>query len=340
MKNMTLKALAELVGGQLFGDPNRIIKGVNPQGTSEEDKLCCINNAEAAKVVSSPQVLCVLTTREEWLEGHCGVLVDDFRRSQALVLGYFEEKIHREPGISPMAWVDPSAEVDITAYIGPFSVIEANAKIGKNCVLLAHDYVGEGCEIGEDSFLEPYVCLLSRTKVGKRTVLHPHVTLGADGFGFVPGGPQGVNVKVPQIGYVEIGDDVELGASSCVDRGAIGATVIGQGTKVDNLVQIGHNVCVGSQCLFASQSGIAGSTVIGDGVLMAARSGIGDHRRVGDGVIVTALAGVTKDVEAGAMVSGYPATDHKEYLRFEAALRKVPDMIRRLRKLEQQCEED
>jgi UDP-3-O-[3-hydroxymyristoyl] glucosamine N-acyltransferase len=238
-----------------------------------------------------------------------------------------------EPGIHPSAVVDPAAEIDPTAVIGPACVIQAGAKIGARTVLEAQVFVGRGASIGEDSWLYPLVAVHRRVNVGARCILHSGVVLGADGFGFEPT-PQG-HFKIPQLGGVEIGDDVEIGANSTIDRGRLDPTVVGQGTKIDNLVQLGHGVEVGKHCFLCSQVGISGSTKVGDQVVMAGQAGIAGHIEIGEGAQIGAQSGVAKSVAARTLVTGTPAAEFQKQRRLEALVRRLPQLFERVKILEQ-----
>jgi len=229
--------------------------------------------------------------------------------------------------VAASARVGDGASVGPTAVIGARAVVGAKAVIGPGCVL------GDDVEVGEETILHPHVVIEARCRVGARCILHAGVVLGSDGFGFATVG--GIHRKVPQVGIVVVEDDVELGANVCVDRAALGETRIGRGTKVDNLVQIAHNVTVGEHSLLVSQSGISGSTRLGHHVVMAGQSGAVGHITLGDGTVVTAKTGVTQDTPAGAMVSGFPSRPHKEWLRATANLFTLDELRRRVKKLEE-----
>jgi UDP-3-O-[3-hydroxymyristoyl] glucosamine N-acyltransferase len=237
----------------------------------------------------------------------------------------------REAGIHPTARVGRGAEVGAGATIGPYVVVGDGARIGDGTWLDAHVVVGQGVEIGSDCRLHPGVVLYAGSRLGQRVELHAGVRIGSDGFGYVFRG--GAHQKIPHVGRCIIEDDVEIGANTTIDRGSIDDTVIGAGTKIDNLVHVGHNVRIGRLCLLMAQVGIAGSTRIGDGVIFAGQAGIGGHINIGDGARIAGQAGVFGDVPAGESWSGYPARPHKESLRATAALFKIAGMIRGLEKL-------
>lgn len=237
------------------------------------------------------------------------------------------------PGVHPTAVVDPSAEV-AAASIGPYCVIGAGATVGAGTRLGPHVVIGPEAVVGRDARLHAGVCVRERCRLGDRVILHAHCVVGSDGFGYRPG-PQGL-IKIPQVGIVVVEDDVELGAATCVDRATVGQTVIGRGTKLDNLVQVGHNVVIGPHCAISAQTGISGSCRVGSGVTMGGQVGLADHLVIGDGVRVGAKSGLHRDTPAGSEVFGYPALDAREAFRVASALRKLPDLLRTVARLERQ----
>jgi UDP-3-O-[3-hydroxymyristoyl] glucosamine N-acyltransferase len=235
-------------------------------------------------------------------------------------------------GVHPTAVVAPTAEVAAGAHLGPYVVVGAGARVGAGAVLHAHVVVGDECEIGEAAVLHPHVVLYRGTRIGARSVLHAGTVLGADGFGYAY--DAGVHHKIPQLGHVEIGADVEIGALSAVDRALLGASRVGDGTKIDNLVQVGHNVEIGRAAVLCGQAGIAGSTRLGDGVVLAGQAGVGGHLTIGDGVQVASKSAVYDDVAAGEAVAGIPAQPIGVWRRQQALARRLTDFWRRLRRLE------
>ncbi len=235
-------------------------------------------------------------------------------------------------GIHSTALVADSAEVDPTAHVGPYVVVGERVRVGPRCVLEGGNYVGNDCTLGEDSHLFPRVTLYPRSHLGARVRLHAGVVIGADGFGYVF--DAGRHLKVTQIGSVIIQDDVEIGANSTVDRGALGPTVIGKGTKIDNLVQIAHNVVTGEHCILVSQVGVSGSTTLGNYVTLAGQVGLVGHLKLGDRVTVGGKSGVMHNIPAGESWFGYPAQPDRKAKRMIVARDRVPDLIRRVAELE------
>ena len=238
------------------------------------------------------------------------------------------------PGVHPSACIDPTASVDANATIGPFVTIETGARVDAGCVIGAGSYIGADCSIGADSWFFSRVTLERDTQVGQRVRLHSGVVLGADGFGYEF--DQGRHQKIPQVGYVIVEDDVEIGANSTVDRGRFGPTRIGEGTKIDNLVQVGHNVIIGKHCILCSQVGLSGSTIVGNYVVMGGRVGTAGHLAIGDGAQLAALTAVYSDLEGGKKWGGAPAVPLVTFQRIQALTRRMPDLFKRMNQLESQ----
>lgn len=338
VKSYTLSELAARIGAEVCGSGDRVVTGLSELHESDPAHLSFIDSIKRAETL--PEGVAVVADAANFPEGRDGLKVRSFRTAMGQLLALYEPRYETPAGISPAAFVDAGAEIHSDAFVGPNCTVCAGARVAKGARLIANVYVGPDAEIGEDSVLEPMVVLQRRTKVGARCLIHSCAVLGADGFGIIPGGPDGKNVKIPQIGHVVIADDVEIGAGTCVDRATIAETVIGPGTKMDNQVQVGHNCRLGRNCIIASQSGIAGSTTLQDGVIMGARSGLNGHITLARGTQVAGLGIVMKNTKPGQLLSGHPATDHMEDFRFKAALRRVPDMLKRLKALERKLNQN
>lgn len=240
-------------------------------------------------------------------------------------------------GVHETAVIDPDATIGEDVGIGPFCQVGRGARIGRGTTILCGTFVGEHVTIGEDCLLYPNVTVRERTQIGDRVILQPGAVIGADGFGFAKDGS--THQKVPQIGRVVIEDDVEVGANTCVDRATTGETRVRKGTKIDNLVQVAHNVVLGEDCIIAAQAGISGSTELGRNVVLAGQAGLVGHITLGDGAVVGAQGGVTKSIPAGTTVSGYPAREHSFARRLWAHTAQLPELFRRVRELEKLVEE-
>ena len=262
------------------------------------------------------------------------IRVPNARVAAARVLPLFFPPVAPVPGIHPSAIVAPSAQLDSSVQIGPGCVIGADVKIGARSALLGGNHLGPGCQIGDDVCLYPHVVLYARTQLGHRVAIHAGTVIGSDGYGYVF--DQGRHVKILQVGNVVIGDDVEIGANTAIDRAALGSTVIGAGTKIDNLVHVAHNVVFGQHCLIMGQCGFAGSTTFGDYCVIASQSGVAGHLKIGAQVTVGGKSGVTRDVPDKETMLGYPAVPDKQAKRQWIAIQKLPDLISKMRELEQQ----
>ncbi|MFN7940432.1 MAG: UDP-3-O-(3-hydroxymyristoyl)glucosamine N-acyltransferase [Thermoanaerobaculia bacterium] len=328
----TLGELAARVGGEVVGDPRRIVDGVRTLGDAGERDLALVDgpkNVEAARASRAGSLL---------VERPLAGLERDFlvvakpRRALVDLLDVFHPPLRPPAGIAPSAVVGAGSTVDPSATIGPYAVVGEGCRIGADAVIGAHAVVGAQCVLGAGTVLHPHVVLYDRTELGERVVVHAGTVLGSDGFGYVTDG--GAHVKVPQVGRVVVGDDVEIGALTAIDRATLGATRIGGGTKIDNLVQVGHNVEIGRACVLCGQAGIAGSAKLGDGVVLAGQSGSAGHLEIGAGAQVAAKSAVLQSVGRGERVAGIPAVALSKWRRQQALLQKLGGLMRRLRDLE------
>ncbi len=321
----TLAEIAERIGGQVVGDGSTRITGVAPLRQARRGDITLLwsdkTKFDDDLDVGSPSALVVDKPAE----------VFDH------ILSLFPVRTCPPSGIHPNALVDPSAELDRDVSVGTGAVVQADVRIGARTILWPGVFVGVGARIGVDCVLHPGVVVREGCTLGDRCVLHPNVVIGADGFGYRQ--QDGRNVKVPQVGRVEIGDDVEIGANSAVDRAKFGATTVGSGTKIDNLCQIAHNVQIGQNCVIMGQVGIAGSAQLGDNVMLAGHVGVADNVRIGSGTLVSAKALVVGDVPDGRkVISGPFAQDHRAYLKQTALVRRLPDLFDRVAELARKLE--
>ncbi|HEX6939620.1 MAG TPA: UDP-3-O-(3-hydroxymyristoyl)glucosamine N-acyltransferase [Longimicrobiales bacterium] len=332
---MKASEIARLAGGTLQGGADPELTGVAPldrAGPSELSFLAhpryvaYVQRSAAGAILVGPELVGRLD------DSRVRIVVADVHRALAAVLSELYPERRPEPGVHPTAVVHAEASLGAEVSIGPYAVIGRGARIGDRVSIGAHAVVGEGVELGDDVVLHPHVVLYPGVRVGARSVLHAGVRAGVDGFGYVFA--DGAQRKVPQVGECRIGADVEIGANTTIDRGSVGATEIGNGVKIDNLVHIGHNVRIGEHSIIVAQVGIAGSTIVGRRVTLAGQVGLSGHLTVGDGATVAAQGGVFGDIPAGAVYSGYPARPHKEALRAQAALFRLPRVMKRLQALE------
>jgi UDP-3-O-[3-hydroxymyristoyl] glucosamine N-acyltransferase len=255
----------------------------------------------------------------------------------ARVLPVFFPPEEHPRGIHPSAVIADSAQVDPTAHIGPHCVLGARVRVGARSVLMGGNDLRADCQLGDDVCLFPNVVLYRRTHLGHRVTIHAGTVIGSDGFGYVL--DEGRHRKMLQLGNVVIHDDVEIGANAAIDRGALGSTVIGEGTKIDNLVHVAHNVVMGRHCIVMGQVGFAGSTCLGDYVVVASQSGIADHLKVGNQAMIGAKSGVMRDIPDGGRVLGIPAAPDKQAKRQMIAMQHLPELLHRMRDLEKQVEQ-
>jgi UDP-3-O-[3-hydroxymyristoyl] glucosamine N-acyltransferase len=331
MPARSLGELARLVGGDLEGDSSLEIRGfasLESAGPGDlsfvaaDRYLTAARQSAAAALIAAPGLD---------LGGRPAIRVAQPYAAIAAVLSVFFPQPVIAPGVHPTAYVADSARISASATVGAFTVVGERSVVDDRAVLHPHVFVGPDCRVGEGNVLHPHVVLRERVELGRRVIVHPGSVLGADGFGYVFDGQ--AHRKIPQVGRVVIEDDVEIGANVTVDRATLGETVIGRGTKIDNLVQIGHNTVVGPAVIIVAQVGIAGSCRIGRGAVLAGQVGIADHVTVGDGAQIGSQAGVHRDVPAGAGMIGTPAMAGGDGLRALAAISRLPEILKDLRAL-------
>jgi UDP-3-O-[3-hydroxymyristoyl] glucosamine N-acyltransferase len=331
--SLTLQELAERLGGDLLGDPEVRIRRIAAIEEAREGDLTFLSNPRYHRFLESTEASALLVSRDVDVPGKNLLKVDDpyLALARALPLLYSHER--PDPGISPAAWIAEDAVVGPDAHVAPGCYVGGGCVIGKRVVIHPSAVVRERCRLGDDVTLHPNVVLYPDTTLGDRVVVHAGTILGSDGFGYATS-PKG-HEKILQVGRVVVEDDVEIGANAAVDRAALGETRIGRGTKIDNLVQIGHNVRIGAGCILVGQAGISGSTRLGDGVAIAGQSGTAGHLVLGDGVRVGAKSAVYQDVPSGETVTGVPAVSHSLWKRIAASLPRLPGLLKRLRRIEE-----
>jgi UDP-3-O-[3-hydroxymyristoyl] glucosamine N-acyltransferase len=326
---VTLGDLAAALGCPLEGDAGIDVVRVAGLDRAGPGDLSFLANRRYARALATTRASGVIAAPDV-TDAPCAVIrSEEPYVTYALAATMLAPPSRPPAGVHPTASVDRSAQVDPTASVGPFVVVSADARVGADVVLHAHVVIGEGAEIGAGSVVHAHVSIRERCRLGARVIVQDGAVIGSDGFGFATR-RDGTHVKIPQVGPVVIEDDVEIGAGTTIDRPAVGETRIGAGTKIDNLVQIGHGVSLGRHVLLASQVGIAGSTALGDGVVFGGQVGVGGHLTIGDRVKAVGQSGITNSVEADRFVSGYPAIDNTEWRKASAVFRRLPDLRRRL----------
>jgi UDP-3-O-[3-hydroxymyristoyl] glucosamine N-acyltransferase len=328
----TLAELAGRLGGRAEGDPGRILSDAAGLSEAGPGDVTFIEGARLVPAAASGSAGAVLLTAGLELPGRNLIRVENPRLAFAGALALFHPPAHPAAGVHPSALVEAGAMVDPTASVSAFCFIGAGARIGARTVLYPFVHVGPGSAIGDDALLHPGAMVRERVSLGARVIVHSGAVIGSDGFGYVFDGSG--HRKIPQVGTVEIGDDVEIGSCTTVDRATTGVTRIGRGTKIDNLVQVGHNASIGEQVILVSQVGISGSVAIGDGAILGGQAGVADHVRIGPGARVGARAGVIGTVAAGATVAGFGPQRHGDFLRSQAVYEQLPLLRRRVIELE------
>ncbi len=334
-----LKDLTEITGGRIEGDPQTRISGINTLEEADSGDLSFLSSYRYLKLMKTTKASCVLVP-EDFKSGPHPNLLRVKNVQLAFTLAARElcgEKVHPLKGISKKSIISPSARISPGAAVGDFSVIGEKTYVGEESYVYPQVYIGRNCRIGKECVIYPGVKIMDSVKIGDGVIIHSGAVIGSDGFGYTL--KDGRRIKTAQMGGVEIGDRVEIGANTTIDRGSASPTRIGEGTKIDNLVQIAHNVQVGKKCIIVSQAGIAGSTVIEDGAVLAGQAGVVGHIRIGKGAKVGAQAGVTRNVADGALVSGYPATEHRKARKLNALTRKLPELFKKVEELKKKIEE-
>ena len=331
---ITADAIAALVSGELLGDGTVVVSGVAPLDRADETDLSILSSAKYAPMLADTKAGIVLVDpefRDVAGRPRARIIVKEPLEKLLTLLPRLYPELTAVPGVAATARIGKKAVLGDRVSIADYAVIGAGARLGDDVVIGAHCVIGEDVSIGARTRLLPGVTIYPGATVGARSIVHSGARIGSDGFGYVF--RDGAHNKIPHVGRCIIGDDVEIGANSTVDRGSIDDTVIGNGSKLDNLVHIAHNVRLGEKVLVMAQVGVAGSVTIGDGAILAGQAGIAGHVSIGAGARIAAQAGVFGDIPAGETWSGYPARPHKESLRASAALFKLAGMIRRLEKL-------
>lgn len=329
---MRLGEIAAYLGGTLTGDPALEIRGVNGVHDVREGEITFLSDRRLMDLCATGPAAAVVVSEAIPELPTPQVIVGNPLYAFARLLYLFHGRPPADAGISGLAAVAATASLGEGVSVAPFVFIGENAVVGRGTVIHPGAFIGSGTVLGEDCLIYPNVTIRERVTIGNRVIIHPGAVIGADGFGYVF--EAGRHYKIPQVGVVEIGDDVEIGANTTIDRATTGSTVIGSGTKIDNLVQVGHNVKIGANSVIVAQVGIGGSTEIGSYVVLGGQVGVSDHAQIADGCRVAAQSGIMGRLEKGTY-SGSPVIPHRDWLRATALFAKLPELHRRVRELEE-----
>jgi UDP-3-O-[3-hydroxymyristoyl] glucosamine N-acyltransferase len=337
MQGKKLGELAEYVGGRVCGNPDVVIRSASTLGRAGEGDISFLANSRYEKNLLTTKASAVIVSRETTNTSAPLLVAEDpyYAFMQIMVLLHGHRK-HKKVGISSRASISDSAKVGVDCHIHDFVVIDDDARVGNGCIIYPHVYVGRGVQIGNDSLLYPSVTIYDGCRIGNRVIVNANSTIGDDGFGYAS--HNGVHHKIPQIGTVIIEDDVEVGVCCAIERGTLGDTVIGQGSKLGDLVTIGHGTKIGPYCLLVAQVGIAGSTTLGHHCIVGGQVGIVGHLNIGNNVTIAAQAGVINDVGDNQIVLGSPAVEANQGKRAYSMIQYLPEMRQSIRSLQSQIE--
>ncbi len=334
----TLREIAQIIGGELIGDPDIVITGISGIKEAEKGDITFLANSKYQRLMEITRASAIITSKEVTNSRRALIRTENPSLAFSKVVELVAPNYIRHPrGIHPTAIIGKNVKLGENVSLGPYVIIEDSASLGDNTVVYGGSYIGRSVVIGRECLIYPNVTVLQRVEIGDRVIIHSGTVIGSDGFGFAT--VKGVQKKIPQIGTVVIEDDVEIGANVTIDRARFDKTIVGKGTKIDNLVQIAHNVIIGKNSIIVAQAGISGSTILGKGVILAGQAGLVGHITIGDGAIVAAQAGVTKSVPPGVKVSGYPAKPHEKAKRVNACVQRLPEVYRKLKELEERVRE-
>ena len=332
----TLKEIAEMIGGVCTDAPELEIHALSDIDHAGPNHLTFAVPPHLEKAEASNAGAVIIGMDVETF-AKPAIRVANPRAAFAQLLAAFSPRAEVKRGIHPTAVIGENVKLGENVAIMAYAVLDDNVTVGDNTVIYPHTYVGVGAQIGADTILYPNVTIYEGCRVGNRNIIHSSTVIGGDGFGFAT--KDGVHHKVPQIGNVILEDDVEIGAHVGIDRAAMNSTIVGKGTKIDNLVHLGHNVVLGEGCLVVAQTGISGSTIVGHHVTFGGQCGTVGHINIGSNSVLAARSGLIADVPEKSFYAGFPAGPHVNWLRQEASARKVPDLIKQVKKLEKRLAE-
>ena len=334
----TLREIAELIDGEIVGNEKIVITGVCGIKEASPGDVTFLANPKYAPFIEKTQASAIITSREIESATKPIIRTDDPSLAFAKILSLVvPNEVSHPQGIHPSVILGKNVKTGSGVAIGPYVVIEDNVTIGDKTIIYAGCFIGHHAQIGSGTLIYPNVSIRERVSIGNCVIIHSGTVIGSDGFGFAT--IKGMHHKIPQIGTVIVEDDVEIGANVTIDRARFDKTLIGRGTKIDNLVQIAHNVVIGENSIIVAQAGISGSTTIGKGVTLAGQAGLVGHITVGDGAIIAAQAGVTKSVVANTIVSGYPAKPHTQAKRVNACVQNLPKLYKQVAQLKKKISE-
>ncbi|MDP2855292.1 MAG: UDP-3-O-(3-hydroxymyristoyl)glucosamine N-acyltransferase [Smithellaceae bacterium] len=333
----SIQEIAAMIGGAVLGDDKRVIRNIRPIDEAGIDDLTFIANPKYYKMLETTRAAAILVPPGTVEPDKNLIVVADPYAAFGKLLAVFYPVDHGPIGVHPAAYIEEGAWVSQEATVLPRAFVSSGARIEKGAVIYPGVFIGRNTSVGEDSILYANVSVYQNCIIGRRVILHSGVVIGADGFGFAA--PGAGNAKIPQVGIVQIDDDVELGANTTVDRATLGKTWIQRNVKVDNLVQIAHNVVIGENSAIAAQTGISGSTKIGRSVIIGGQVGIVGHISIGDHAMIGASSGIHKDIPAGQVGGGRPFLPYKEWLKVESSKVKLPEMRAKLTQLIKQVEQ-
>ena len=328
----SLGEIAKLINGKLVGDADIVIHGATNLEEAGEQEITFAVPPYLDKVDKSLAAAFILPSNIERSFTKPVILVDNPRIAFAEILEMFSPALEVQREIHPTAFVASSAKIGKNVAIMPCAVVDEDCVIGDDTVIYPHVYVGRGTKVGKGSIFYSNVSIYANCQIGDRVILHSGAVIGGDGFGYVT--IEGKHRKVPQVGNVILGDDVEIGCNSCIDCGTTGSTVVGNGTKIDNLVHVAHNDIIGENCFLVAHVGISGSVKVGNNVTMAGQVATAGHITIGDNCVFAGRSGITRDVPSNSVYAGFPARPHKEWLKQEVMQRKLPEMFKKLNELE------
>lgn len=334
----TLKEIAAFLEGEVVGDGSTVITGVAGIKEAAEGDITFLANPKYSSLIDTTRASAIITSRDVGKVPKPTIRTENPSLAFAKIISLANPHEAKHPkGVHPSALVGKNVSLGKGVAIGPYVVIEDNVTIGDKSIIYSGCFIGHHTKIGNGTLIYPNVSIRERVNIGSRVIIHSGTVIGSDGFGFVT--IKGLHHKIPQIGTVEIGDEVEIGANVTIDRARFDKTVIGRGTKIDNLVQIAHNVVIGENSIIVAQAGISGSTIIGNNVTLAGQAGIVGHITIGDGAVVAAQGGVTKSVPPNTIVSGYPARQHDKARRINACVQKLPKLYEQVTELKKKIQE-